>query len=884
MELNKKQKDENYNNNDDDESKNKDKSYLQQQSYLVKQRQRYRRSLSAKSFEHLITKKGSVKENEEEDDDIDEGVMGSTNKKDLTNAQTFNDNNGNMMTTTVAETKNVENEETPEEDDGEEEEEEVVLIAKSNYNNKFMKEQYYTTTTNIPSIFITSSSAATTSDELLSSSLSSSLSSYNLKDDDKTLKINNILNLNQSNQHYINKEQSINVNIPKQKYQNQKEKEEEEESKKNLNITKQDKVDDVDDGDDVDDENINAKSLSKVLHSIIDENLIMTSSSTLQPKIFKDKEEKGEDETTTTQFTIFENYNYDEEIQNLEDLYIEPQVPINKNKQIPKSTTEHDKNSPGNSINKVSSPKGLISDGNNHYNSNDNNEDDIVMTNVENGNSIKKLSSLKALTNDNNKDDKFMGNEKNFDFETEPSAAGLGYDNVDNIVTKNDNNSQINRFNKDSNNDSMTFNSHHLFDNYDDVYLTQNTSPKQEEDEKEEKEKSFYNEKNLLLNDTLKEFPPTSILATSKSKPDIVVKHEGNNNEDADDVKDDSLDNLMLNDGLLPLNSHNGFVEMNYAQNLDDIDIVKLEQTHSTEDELYKTINETKDKPKEKSKKYKFKLNTTNYDKQKNEVISSEEKEDKENNNITPELQVVYESPITSAPKLSPQMVTSAPTYKSTVLPNDLAEKRIIVNLTIASNDGTGNMYTLHVNIPAFDQTNQVQNMQQILTHEKLPQQQNEDQKSVKPEIQNEKIKNQAENLADNYNSSPYCIPEPPPPIPECPCACNIYTSTQIASSSESDFDNDFDLLTSTSNPTSVTTTPISNIPANNDRIDNNIDDFDNLFVSDDFETTTTNLLEDVNVVTDNLPTNIVMNSNKNGEKFACPDVMPVLILEGDLC
>ncbi|XP_046809051.1 teneurin-m isoform X2 [Lucilia cuprina] len=555
--------------------------------------------------------------------------------------------------------------------------------------------------------------------------------------DDKTLKINNILKRNQSNKHNVNKEQEM----PKPNKEN-----------------------------------------------------------VATPAVFTlEKVEKELDdlETTTKMYTIFENYNYDEE----EDFLLA----LEKNHKNSLKTLTNDNEMISND---TILPALVI-----EY------ENDKQNVNKQELNNKSLYNDNKHHNNDNNK-------------------------NKNDYEKKDQNTLQINDFKLKENYDEITVKGSNLKDIYDDSHLFLKYQ-----------EKNPYNQE-------------------MEKNPD----------------EEESWENLMLNDGLMLQQQQLQFEEINYNHNLDDIDIVKLEQTHSNEEELYKTINNTnKSKEKQKVKK-KFQLNTAQYDKQQNEVIRNEEAELILNNPL-------YEKPITSAPPSTnsqQQQQNQIPEHKMHIKNDNQQDKHIIVNLTIASNDGSGNVYTLHVDIPAFDQKGQVQNMQQILIHEKLNKKQEELQ-DVK-EKENEKppppITTTAQSLPESFKFSPYCIPEPPPPIPECPCACGLYGEITTSSTTLDNESDDLELdstkddwfSSSTTTTTSTeTSSTITNIYTNENASDDTFIDNNN---NSDVATTTasSNMLDFVNdndFVTNNTIVNVLNETNDNGEKFACPDVMPILILEG---
>lgn len=695
------------------------------------------------------------------------------------------------------------------EEDEKDEDDDKLLKLKSNYDNKqqtletpaedksiitsTIKENISTTrilTSFTPSL--TSSSTPTPTP-----APSTSASAPSLDNDDKTLKINNILNLNQSNKHNINKE-DFNHNNLKENQQN---------------------IKDI-----------------KVFIPLEEE---------------PEHEQEADIEYTTKLYTIFENYNYDEEEEKelesalIEDLNLDLLAFLENDKVNFKEIDSF--NTP--TTTEISTTTLANNDNQNDNDDITNNLKTELMSNDDDSSSQqlkkndKQISKIVTETSENHHHHHDKNHHKTVNDKTSN-------------ISLNKKQQQINDLQMSNNKNSMTLNSQQLNDSYDDKYLTLND-----------------NKQNKL---DFKEILPKPLPLKANPK-------EENSPE--------SLENLMLNDGLHNYELHN------FQQHLDDIDIVKLEQTHSNEEELYKTINVSQILPKEKLKKSKFPQNSFKYDKHLNEVLLPLEDKQQEEEEL--ELSKhYYEKPITSAPPLiqlkpPPAAIPSialTPEHNLHVNSDNSNDKRIIVNLTIASNDGSGNTYSLHVNIPAFDQSGQVQNMQQVLTHEHLP-----TQEISAPQENKDSIKTPEK---EDYKTSPYCIPEPPPPIPECPCACGLFPETTKSSLNtldpDSDLDQDWYQIPSTTKtstdstlPSSITNSPHTtiNAPANNGVIAN---DFTENY---DFVTTTSNANAKLDVITET-NINVLKNSNENnsfndnnnnGEKFACPDVMPILILEGDL-
>uniref|UniRef100_A0A1I8MYS1 Tenascin-like protein n=1 Tax=Musca domestica TaxID=7370 RepID=A0A1I8MYS1_MUSDO len=572
------------------------------------------------------------------------------------------------------------------------------------------------------------------------------------------------------------------------------------------------------------------------------------------------------DSTTSKPFTIFENYNYDEE---------EEEELLKMN-----GLTQGDTNK------QLISPKDIVDINQNI----DNIIDGSIIRDeqVNNNNDESKSTSASSQNDDtynlvnNTKNDKdgnnFHINRHHHHHQIINAGEDDDDDNGDDDAKPADNG------------DSMTFNSHHLFDSNDDIYLGTSTTTKED------------------------------LLDTQVLEKDEVIDGL---TKDAAKFSGESWDNLMLNDGLIPLNPHQG---VKYAQELDDIDIVKLEQTHSSEDELYKTIDNRSLEVAQKPKKVKPPI----YSKHWNEVINRQEEWMAQRGL----LKQPVEQPITSAPPPPPPKLETLKPFKTEILPHPATDKRIVVNLTIGTNDGSGNMYTLHVDIPAFQENGQIQHVQQVLTHEQLPQQapaalmapnaveaKLNSEKKIKDNLENatnkEKIaeplkkpKELEEKNDRNFANSPYCIPEPPPPIPECPCACGLFVETTTDPFASSSPSGEFSFATADFSSETADQTPNDNNDFDNDifneigldtkhlpktfaattlsTINSAIND--NLNVSDFDVMTSTNMPElDVGTTKTNNNNNdddddvvsVASTNLTNGEKFACPDVMPILILEG---
>ncbi|XP_067613196.1 teneurin-m isoform X2 [Eurosta solidaginis] len=367
-------------------------------------------------------------------------------------------------------------------------------------------------------------------------------------------------------------------------------------------------------------------------------------------------------------------------------------------------------------------------------------------------------------------------------------------------------------------------------------------------------------------------------------------------------------DELMLNDDLIPLHSNtaykpnttkrhihtvahptnnkintktnfniatNDYHQLNAGElNADNIDIVKLEDTHSNEDEIYKTVGGIHENAKSAYSKQKTHITSrppistkyapTNVE---NEILKNGEYND---------------APTRYADK-APPFQLKAPIVSERY---DVPNKHILVNVTIATEGDKNSVYTLHVAVPLGGQSH---DLQEVLTHERV--QSAEDQTA---NIQLIKQPTRAEDLPPRSTLSPYCIAEPPPPIPECPCKCGDFLKFTEAIPTEPESLNNVYLnptATTTSTPSIIMNSiptpllPITSAPATVTTISTNIATVSGIAEvsnsSSDTPTATsfTNLLG-VDVTNNNIDAENEINLG-DGNKIACPDVMPILILEG---
>nr|XP_017036557.1 teneurin-m isoform X1 [Drosophila kikkawai] len=250
---------------------------------------------------------------------------------------------------------------------------------------------------------------------------------------------------------------------------------------------------------------------------------------------------------------------------------------------------------------------------------------------------------------------------------------------------------------------------------------------------------------------------------------------------------------------------------------LEDIDIVKLDEVHSSlEEEIYETAGKKGSPPK---------LSSVQPSASENEVL----KEQEENDQIPLHLKPLK-------PYVSERI--------------DQPGKRIFLNLTIATDEGSDSVYTLHVEVPTGGGSH---NIKEVLTHEHRAEQ------------------------PDSYADS--CVPEPPPRMPDCPCSClpppaPTYLDDGI------DIDSGVSTMAATATTTSTpleSATVLSRLHSE-DGVRNGDVSPDNGEPMPVPSTTTTNPTEiDNHIAASNTepPDAAVV------EALACPDVMPVLILEG---
>ncbi|XP_017957287.2 teneurin-m isoform X2 [Drosophila navojoa] len=172
----------------------------------------------------------------------------------------------------------------------------------------------------------------------------------------------------------------------------------------------------------------------------------------------------------------------------------------------------------------------------------------------------------------------------------------------------------------------------------------------------------------------------------------------------------------------------------------------------------------------------------------------------------------------------------------------DRPSKRILVNLTIATEGDSASIYTLHVEVPTGDGPH---NVEQVLTHEKMT--------------------GDEDNNVDNGGA---CVFEPPPRMPECPCSCLPPEPLIFADSDNSPVDID----------SAVPTTAAPHVEEAT-LLSHQHDSSDNEQVEGLTDSTVTNLpTTDTN---NNIAASDSSSDVLGGEKIACPDVMPILILEG---
>ncbi|XP_069968168.1 teneurin-m isoform X2 [Bactrocera oleae] len=366
-----------------------------------------------------------------------------------------------------------------------------------------------------------------------------------------------------------------------------------------------------------------------------------------------------------------------------------------------------------------------------------------------------------------------------------------------------------------------------------------------------------------------------------------------------------SADELMLNDGLMPqhnnkharnhnapeniikrnsnfnANSH-AYAPSNDDQrliaepNADDIDIIKLEDTHSSEDEIYKTIEGVANGSAHEKPKY-------IYGKRKEIITSRPPKYATHAENEVLKGGVETNAANSYADKLPP-FPLKAPIVSETY---DPPSKHILVNVTIATEGDSNSVYTLHVAVPIGGQSH---DLQEVLTHERLKATQHE-------------LVEAPTNLHDTHANeqspiSPYCIPEPPPPIPECPCKCVDFlpvTEAVHPVDNEQHFVPLEHLDVTASFVHTATATATTTAPNSTDNFihppfspiatttasmltNTTVNATEDSFISTTTTATFTNLLGIDAAQAASVDDHVVIG---DGSKIACPDVMPILILEG---
>ncbi|XP_039230242.1 teneurin-m isoform X2 [Drosophila yakuba] len=245
---------------------------------------------------------------------------------------------------------------------------------------------------------------------------------------------------------------------------------------------------------------------------------------------------------------------------------------------------------------------------------------------------------------------------------------------------------------------------------------------------------------------------------------------------------------------------------MSDASHYEDIDIVKLDGLPiSHEEEIYKTAEKENMAPKIEPYQH--------INRSENEVL-------KENH---------------TGDEKAPQLEPLKPYVSERV---DLPGKRIFLNLTIATDEGSDSVYTLHVEVPTGGGPHYIK---EVLTHEK-------------PNTQ-----------ADS------CIQEPPPRMPDCPCSC-LPPPAPIYLDDTVDIDSAPPAYTST---TSTISAPINPFHSEEEDAEDGVRD-EGLTTSGSTATNLPSTEIDNHIAAYTEPT-----VGAGGLPFACPDVMPVLILEG---
>ncbi|EDV97176.1 teneurin-m isoform X2 [Drosophila grimshawi] len=322
-------------------------------------------------------------------------------------------------------------------------------------------------------------------------------------------------------------------------------------------------------------------------------------------------------------------------------------------------------------------------------------------------------------------------------------------------------------------------------------------------------------ENDFQIKQNLKQKPAAAAAADdNNNERDLADNYESNTkkkNENQEQEQEQSTppplsinqtgSDLMLSDAAL------------FDDNDDDIDIVKLDAAPtSNEVDLYKTAVE---QPKEKPPQPQIQPTSEN------EVL----KQQKNDENVVP----AHLTPL--KPYVSERF--------------DRPSKRILVNLTIATDDGNDSIYTLQVAVPTGGGP---QHLEQILTHEHA-----------------------VHDEDNNIESIGSCVPEPPPRMPDCPCSCLSHSPTSSSFVDHNDISQvDIDSANSmAAKPHVEATTILNHVSTDNE--------------NDQFASTTASQTDTNSFSTefDNYTDTVTVADVRSDEKFACPDVMPILILEG---
>ncbi|XP_034122539.1 teneurin-m isoform X2 [Drosophila guanche] len=278
---------------------------------------------------------------------------------------------------------------------------------------------------------------------------------------------------------------------------------------------------------------------------------------------------------------------------------------------------------------------------------------------------------------------------------------------------------------------------------------------------------------------------------------------------------------------LPPGSNHNiSDLMLNDASPIEDehIDIVKLDKTlSSNEEEVYKMARKEEPQP-EIEPEPEVKPEADHPPAVRENEVLKEQEQDSEDNEIP-----VHLKPL--KPYVSERI--------------DQPGRRIFVNLTIATDDGSDSVYTLHVEVPTGGGSHTIK---EVLSHDHKPQ--------------------PVDNGADS------CVPEPPPRMPDCPCSC-LPPTMPVYMDDNVDIDS-----APTTTPGTILSAPQPQHKLKEEFDDGDTDTGEPMPASSAAPSNATNPPElDNNIAVSYTEPSV--GASAGAGAGACPDVMPILILEG---